>query len=143
MKKLSNGFTIIELLVVIAIIGILATIGIVSYSKIQSGARDSQRSSKAAVITEALEKYFDQNGEYPDCSKMTQPADTVSTDTLKGIDPSALTTPSGNSIVCTDPTTDAFGYVVVGDGTSYTLKYKEDSSGQIKTIASRRASRSP
>jgi prepilin-type N-terminal cleavage/methylation domain-containing protein len=46
MKKSSNGFTIIELLVVISIIGILTTIGIVSFSSIQSGARNTQRSSR-------------------------------------------------------------------------------------------------
>lgn len=70
MKKTTNGFTIVEILVVIAIIGILATIGILSYSRVQANARDMQRSSKITIIAEALEKYYDKNGEYPGCADM-------------------------------------------------------------------------
>jgi len=60
MRKTTSGFTIIEVLVVVAIIGVLTTVGFVSYGSIEAGARDSKRSSQITVISEALEKYYDQ-----------------------------------------------------------------------------------
>ena len=156
MRKNVRGFTIIELLVVIAIIGILTAISIFSFAKYQANARDSQRSAKATVITEALEKYYDHNGEYPSCSNLTQAATTVDTTVLLGIGPNTLLTPKNaagdtNSIKCRDLTgaageADIFAYV--GDGSNacangaaclkWTLKYKEETSGQIKITQSRR-----
>lgn len=60
-----HGFTLVELLVTITIIGILATIVAVRYSGIQEEARDSQREADVAKIMNALEKYYDDHGEYP------------------------------------------------------------------------------
>jgi len=160
MRKSTSGFTIVELLVVIAVIGILTTIGILSFTRYQSSSRDTQRSSRTTLIAEALEKYYDKNGEYPSCSALTQSAAIVDTAVLPGIDPLALLTPKSassdtNSIKCTDLTgaasdPDVFAYV--GDGSaacntgtgtgasclSWTLKYIDESSGTVKTLQSRR-----
>ena len=137
-KKL-NGFTLIELLVVIVIIGILSTIGVLSYTKVQANARDSQRSAKITTVAEALEKYYSQNGEYPTCSEITKNSDTVVTDTLVDMDQNALTAPESasgtNSFVCTDPSADNFGYV--GGGEQYTLKYLSEDTSQIVSLDSR------
>lgn len=153
MRKTLKGFTIIELLVVIATIGILTTIGVITYTRIQADARDSQRASRVTVITEALEKYYQDNGEYPGCAYITQDAANIKSDVLKGIDTSNLKTPtettSDNSIICQDITAgsgpDVFAYI--GDNSvsctsgpaclQYTLKYREESTGQIKTVTSR------
>lgn len=150
----SSAFTIVELLVVIAVIGILATVSILAYSSVQSSSRDSKRSADVSVITEALEKYYDQNGEYPSCSAMVQPSNTVTTNTLKGTDPQVLSTPTStagtNSIICSSLASgsgpDSFGYV--GDGSStcssgaaclqYTLQYREEGTGNIISVQSRR-----
>lgn len=155
MRKITSGFTIVELLVVIAVIGILSAISLVSFSRYQAGSRDTQRSSRVAIIAEALEKYYDENGEYPSCAAMTAAAGTLTTTTLPGLQLEVLRTPQAednqtNSIdQCTDLTlgmsTDSYAYV--GDGSSlcdtssclqYTLQYREEGTGTIKTITSRR-----
>ena len=155
MRKTTSGFTMIEVLVVVAIIGILATITFMGFGRYQADARDSARAGKATVISEALEKYYDKNGEYPSCPSVTGPATTVTTSVLPGIDAQALVAPQAesgttNSVACTDLTNmsqaDFFAYV--GDTSStcttgqacllYKLKYKQESTGQIVTLDSRR-----
>ena len=105
MHKNKSGFTIVEVAIVIAVIAILLTIGSLSFIMIQRQARDAQRESNAIQITEALEKYYDENGEYPGCSAITTSANDVRSYTLKSINPSVLQAPkdetaTGNSIVC-------------------------------------------
>lgn len=142
MRKNISGFTLIELLVAIAILGILATIGITSFTAIQTDARDSQRSSRITVLSEALEKYYDKNGAYPTCAEMMQTPSTVATNTLVGLDPETLSSPSAakgtNSIAsCSgNPATDV--YIYEGGGAQYTLKYLEESTGTVKSTNSRR-----
>ena len=154
MHRNTSGFTIIELLVVIAVVGILSTISLLSFTRYQADSRDTQRSSSATIIAEALEKYYDQNGEYPSCNTMTNTATVVSS-ALGGVDPKVLVAPQAdtgqtNSIdLCTTltagVTTDSFAYV--GDGSaacnttscfSYTLQYREESTGDIVSLESRR-----
>jgi type II secretory pathway pseudopilin PulG len=95
------------------VIGILSTIGIASFTGFQTDARDTQRSSKATILAEALEKYYDKNGEYPGCLAVSDTnASTVTTNVLPGIQSDVLLTPKSpvgttNSIQCTDLTTSA------------------------------------
>ncbi len=156
MTRTTSGFTIIELLVVITVIGILSQIGIANFGRYQTSTADSQRSSKAVVISEALEKFYDKNGEYPGCTAVTGAASVVTTTVLPGVDVLALLTPKSaagdtNSIKCLDLTgaageADIFAYVGNSDTTcttgaaceQFTLKYKEEATGTIKSITSRR-----
>ncbi len=153
-SRISRGFTLVEILVVVAVIGVLATIGIMGFSKVQAGSRDAQRSASMTTLAEALEKYYDQNGEYPSCAALT-PSNpvTVTTTVLKGADPTILTAPHGvsgtNSLTCSDLSAgsgpDAYAYI--GDGSAscstgtsclkYTLKYREETTGNIISLASR------
>lgn len=55
----------VELLIVMAILAILFTIGVRSYSTSQSRARDGQRKSDLHSISQALEVYYNDKGEYP------------------------------------------------------------------------------
>jgi prepilin-type N-terminal cleavage/methylation domain-containing protein len=64
-KHFKAGFTIVELAVAVVIIAILAVIATFSLTKVQEESRDAKRASQATVISEALEKYYDKNGEYP------------------------------------------------------------------------------
>lgn len=154
MRKTSFGFTMIEILVVVAVIGILSTIGVVAFIKVQTDSRDSQRSTRVTVISEALEKYYQKNGEYPSCAQMQQDPTTIKNSVLKGVDASVFVTPTdktnNNSITtCTNltagPGSDVFAYV--GDGSpdclsgdsclSYSLKYREEATGDIVSVDSR------
>jgi prepilin-type N-terminal cleavage/methylation domain-containing protein len=63
--KSKSGFTLVELLVVMVVIAILAGIALVSYARVQRDANDNTRKGNVRIITEGLEKYYDQNGEYP------------------------------------------------------------------------------
>jgi len=154
MRRIKSGFTIVEILIVIAIIGILSTIGLVSFVRYQQDARDSQRSSDATIITEALEKYYDENGEYPSCTQLTQSPEIVSSSVLIGIDVNVLKTPkgTGNTISCNNLATvndgDYFSYTgdtsdaCKGPGGNacviFTLKYIKEGSSEVASIDSRR-----
>jgi len=155
-----KGFTLVELIVVIATIGILASVALLGLNRYQGDTRDARRASSVSVIAEALEKYYDQSGEYPSCTDITATAADVTANTLKGINPAVLVAPlapSGetNSIECiadggthlSTSSADFFEYV--GDGSapcitgdvaclSYTLKYKEEATSSIKSLDSRR-----
>lgn len=63
--KTKSGFTLVELLIVIVIISVLATLTVFGANKVSRDARDFSRKSTVAVITESLEKYYADNGEYP------------------------------------------------------------------------------
>lgn len=155
MAKNKLGFTIVEVTITIVIVGLLVSIGIFSYVKIQAESRDSQRTARINILIEALEKYYAKNGEYPSCSAMTQSADTVASTVLPGLDKTALVAPKApagttNSITCTALVgasgPDVFAYV--GDGSTtcssgaaclkYTLQYREENTnGTIKSLDSR------
>lgn len=64
-KRRSNqGFTLMELLVVIVILGLLATIGLVSFRGVQIKGRDTQRKNDLNQIQKALEMYDNDYGSY-------------------------------------------------------------------------------
>ena len=50
-----KGFTLIELLVVTAIIGVLSTVGIVSYNFVRVKARDTARVADIRTLRTAVE----------------------------------------------------------------------------------------
>ena len=59
------GFTIVEMLFVIVVIGILAGIGIVSYSAITGRTADSSVKNSLLSQSGALNKYYAENSRYP------------------------------------------------------------------------------
>jgi prepilin-type N-terminal cleavage/methylation domain-containing protein len=76
MQKRHQGFTLIELLVVIAILGILASIGLVSFPAAQKQARDTARKSDLKQYQTALEGFANKsaNGFYPARTTAVKPA---------------------------------------------------------------------
>lgn len=90
-----KAFTLIEVMVVVVIIGILASISILGYNSVQKNARDSSRSAKATVISEALEKYYEKNNEYPSVAALGSQSITAVKQKLSIQDSDVLVLPSG------------------------------------------------
>lgn len=60
MRKLNmNGFTLIEMIVVTIIIGILATIGVISYSNNMEQTKAQQAENNLLAIAAAEQKYYE------------------------------------------------------------------------------------
>lgn len=109
-QKAHHGITIIELLVVLIIIGILVSMTALVITAQQKQSRDRAREAQISLIAESLEKYYEQNGEYPSCSQLTLSAAVVTTQTLKDLQPETLKMPKAgknvdNSITCDSSST--------------------------------------
>lgn len=151
---MKNGFTLVEVVIAVAVIGVLATISVVSYRTVQRSARDNQREVGASMIADALETYYERNGEYPACDKLATSASVVVRDTLTNLQRSALFTPSSTddqlaSIACgSSAHYNADVYAYEGDNSpectngiaclSWKLRYREESTGDTVEISSRR-----
>jgi type II secretion system protein G len=64
-KMKNQGFTLIEIIVVMLIIGLLAALGIGSFTSSQIKSRDARRKSDLRQIANALEIYYNDYGNYP------------------------------------------------------------------------------
>lgn len=65
-KYLRKGFTLIELLVVMAIIGTLLTIAVPRYFHSVEKSKEAVLHQNLALTRQALDKFFGDNGKYPD-----------------------------------------------------------------------------
>jgi general secretion pathway protein G len=61
-----SGFTLIELLVVMAIIGTLLTIAVPRYLHSVDRSKEAVLRQNLSLTREAIDKYFGDNGKYPD-----------------------------------------------------------------------------
>jgi general secretion pathway protein G len=61
-----KGFTLIELLVVMAIIGTLLTIAVPRYFHSVEKSKEAVLHQNLALTRQVLDKYFSDNGKYPD-----------------------------------------------------------------------------
>lgn len=153
--KSKSGFSIVEIGIVVVVIGILATIGTVSYLAIQREARNGERQSDITILSEALEKYYEQNGEYPSCAMMKADPATITSTTLTNVQTEVFKAPQAdsevsNSITCGD-ITDASGdvYSYLGDNSAecatgaycqgWIIRYRNESGGIVE-IKSRHGS---
>ncbi|MEN9327752.1 MAG: hypothetical protein RI947_560 [Candidatus Parcubacteria bacterium] len=60
-----DAFTLVEILVVATIIGLLASVGLFSYTQFSKQSRDAKRKSDLEVVRSALELYRSSNNTYP------------------------------------------------------------------------------
>lgn len=158
--KNKSAFTIVELLATVTIIVVLSAVAIFAYNGAQQDARDSARVGNTTIISEALEKYYEKNGEYPSVASIVNsyPANTGTAVAQKlAVTPGTLTMPRmpGGLTNAISPGPEPVGDTVAYIGTSaddddrcqndinggcdqYTLKYVEESTGETKVLESRR-----
>jgi len=65
-RRRCAGFTLIELVVVMAIIGLLLTIALPRYMHSIDRGKEQVRAQNLAVMRDAIDKYYGDNGAYPD-----------------------------------------------------------------------------
>lgn len=116
-----RGFTLVELLIAISIIAVLSTVGLATYSGIQSKARDSVRKNDLNALATALAIYREQNGQYivnsdgTDITSCPASSDTTSpfyTLIAANLSTSAPKDPKTGSLYC---------YISVSNGRSFRL----------------------
>lgn len=138
--KKRKGFTLIELLVVISIIGILATVGIASFSKAQKSARDGKRKTELTQIASALEMYRADNGKYPIGSAGSDRSCWINNENYSACHPlGALKQGNYLSVVPIDPGLNTYTgsggcggaqfYSYSSDGNTYKLSGVEETKG--------------
>lgn len=157
-----SGFTIVELIVSIVIIGILATVSVFSFLKVQQQAHDNQRTTSATLVSDSLEKYFETHGEYPSVSSMTNSdANAVKTmlglTTLDSLTNAGVGTSSSNvwqagtagpsKLVAYSGNLDNSSTCMTATGassvcTDYKITYYKEDTGTYETIVSRNKSSS-
>lgn len=152
MIRSSRGFTVVELVVVVVVVGVLVALTAVGFSQQQSSARDTQRDSAALTVQEALEKYYQENGEYPSVPALTNSNPNTVANLIK-VDVAALKMPrSTTDMAIAAPGTtnpDAIIYAGQNEGSAincqtntaigcdkYEITYKKEIDGTI-TIKSR------
>lgn len=65
LRQWIGGFTIVEMMIVVIVIGILATIGVVSYGEMQRTALNTARLKELKNWSELFELYKNKYGQYP------------------------------------------------------------------------------
>jgi len=84
-KAINRGFTLVELMIVIVILGILVVSFVPKLIGAQGRARDLARINDLTTISNALEMYYDDYGNYPGTNgtkECLNPASTTATDTV-------------------------------------------------------------
>ena len=111
MTTKSSGFTLIELLVVVAILGILSSIGIVSYQGYVSGTRQKSIENAMQQISLAQTEEYSNAGEYHTSDTCGDPSEASS----KAIETELF---GGGDIITEDS---GYEVCIAEDGSSYKI----------------------
>jgi prepilin-type N-terminal cleavage/methylation domain-containing protein len=65
MRRRPSGFTLVEIMVAVAITGLLASVSIPTYERIQLRSRQAERSAMLESVRRAVEEYYVRQGRLP------------------------------------------------------------------------------
>jgi prepilin-type N-terminal cleavage/methylation domain-containing protein len=118
LKKQTQGFTIVELLIVIVVVCILGSLLVITYSGIQSKARNATRQTDIQAIQNDVETFFSQNGYYPSLSDLNSPKwvannmKKLSQNNGVLVDPLSKCNPSSSGCLVGSPKAKSYSYAV-------------------------------
>lgn len=127
-----KAFTLIELIIAVTIIGLLVSIGTVSFTNIQRASRDARRKADLKSMQTALAQFYAQNGRYPisagwrgTCANFGAHPDTGATGYIPGLAPAfMLQLPRDPRESQASPTTNNTGetcYIYNSNGQDYKI----------------------
>ena len=126
MSNRRTGYTIIELMITLGLIGILATLAIPSFLRLQLRAKTAEGRTNIAAIREAEETYYSEFNFYVGALP-PMPVAIGAQKTSWGL---PVTDPHGfNTLGFTPEGAMYFQYAVTTDSTSYTIAARSDVDG--------------
>ena len=162
--KNSRAFTIVEIIVVVSVAAILSAVAVSAFNTTRKESRDATRQGNVTIISEALEKYYEKNGEYPSvaglvnsqsgntgaavASRLSIPVESLLMPQMpKSATNSIISAPEPYDdyvVYAAESNTDNPGCQNDANGgcDSFTLTYQVEKSGEVKVIESRHNSRS-
>jgi len=121
-------------MIVVTIISVLASVSVIGTVSIQRTTRDEARNSRTTIIAEALEKYYDDNNEYPSVAALVGQPVSVVRQKIPVKDDGVLVFPNATDtalsvLVGSAPSPTRLAYIAATTNTSANTQCQADASG--------------